>query len=114
MIIPRSFCSVVSESCFEFNVRSCFTPSFCFIGKLKHLPSFIFILLALHQSSTFDRSFCIFSGIKVTSLKSSARLLALPVFLASAVGAKDALSEIFGLEPVDGLNGDLKTDGLNA
>ena len=45
---------------------------------------------------------------------SSARLLALPAFLASAVGAKDALSEIFGLEPVDGLNGDLKTDGLNA
>ena len=33
---------------------------------------------------------------------SSARLLALSAFLASAVGAKDALSEIFGLEPVDG------------
>ena len=33
---------------------------------------------------------------------SSARLLALPSFLASAVGAKDALSEIFGLEHVDG------------
>ena len=29
---------------------------------------------------------------------SSARLLALPAFLASAVGAKDALSKIFGLE----------------
>ena len=33
---------------------------------------------------------------------SSARLLVLPAFLASAVGAKDALSEIFGLEHVDG------------
>ena len=33
---------------------------------------------------------------------SSARLLALPAFLASAVGAKDVLSEIFGLEHVDG------------
>ena len=33
---------------------------------------------------------------------SSARLLALAAFLASAVGAKDALSEIFGLEHVDG------------
>ena len=32
---------------------------------------------------------------------SSARLLALPAFLASAVGAKNALSEIFGLEHVD-------------
>ena len=32
---------------------------------------------------------------------SSARLLALPAFLASAVGAKDALSEIFVLEHVD-------------
>ena len=32
----------------------------------------------------------------------SARLLALPAFLASAVGAKDALSEIFGLEHVNG------------
>ena len=32
----------------------------------------------------------------------SARLLALPAFVASAVGAKDALSEIFGLEHVDG------------
>ena len=33
---------------------------------------------------------------------SSARLLALPAFSASAVGAKDALSEMFGLEHVDG------------
>ena len=33
---------------------------------------------------------------------SSARLLALPAFLASAVGAKNALSQIFGLEHVDG------------
>ena len=33
---------------------------------------------------------------------STARLLALPAFLASAVGAKDALSKIFGLEHVDG------------
>ena len=33
---------------------------------------------------------------------SSARLLALPAFLASAVGAKDALSKIFALEHVDG------------
>ena len=33
---------------------------------------------------------------------SSAGLLALPAFLASAVGAKDVLSEIFGLEHVDG------------
>ena len=33
---------------------------------------------------------------------SSARLLALPAFLASALGAKDAFSEIFGLEHVDG------------
>ena len=32
----------------------------------------------------------------------SSRLLALPAFLASAVGAKDALREIFGLKPVDG------------
>ena len=32
---------------------------------------------------------------------SSARLLALPAFLASAVGEKDALSKIFGLEHVD-------------
>ena len=32
----------------------------------------------------------------------SARLLALPAFLASAVGAKNELSEIFGLEHVDG------------
>ena len=31
----------------------------------------------------------------------SARLLALPTFLASEVGAKDALSEIFGLDHVD-------------
>ena len=37
---------------------------------------------------------------------SSARLLALPAFLASAVGAKDALSEIFGLEHVDGIYDD--------
>ena len=33
---------------------------------------------------------------------SSARVLALPAFLASTVGAKDALSQIFGLEHVDG------------
>ena len=33
---------------------------------------------------------------------SSARLLALPAFLASAVGAKNAVSEIFCLEHVDG------------
>ena len=33
---------------------------------------------------------------------SSPRLLALPAFLASAVGAKNALNEIFGLEHVDG------------
>ena len=33
---------------------------------------------------------------------SSARLLSLPAFLASAVEAKDALSKIFGLEHVDG------------
>ena len=33
---------------------------------------------------------------------SSTRLLTLPAFLASAVGAKDALSQIFGLEHVDG------------
>ena len=33
---------------------------------------------------------------------SSAHLLALPFFLASAVGAKNASSEIFGLEHVDG------------
>ena len=33
---------------------------------------------------------------------SSARLLALPAFLASAIGAKNALSDIFGLEHVDG------------
>ena len=37
---------------------------------------------------------------------SSARLLALPAFLASAVGAKDALSELFGLEHVDGTDDD--------
>ena len=37
---------------------------------------------------------------------SSAPLLALPAFLASAVGAKDALSEIFGLEHVDGTHDD--------
>ena len=36
-------------------------------------------------------------GLGVTS----ARLLALRAFLASAVGAKDALSKIFGLEHVD-------------
>ena len=33
---------------------------------------------------------------------SSARLPVLPAFLASAVGAKNALSEILGLEHVDG------------
>ena len=33
---------------------------------------------------------------------SSARLFALPAFLASTVGAKNALSEIFDLEHVDG------------
>ena len=33
---------------------------------------------------------------------SSARLLALPAFLVSAVGAKDALSEIFDSEHLDG------------
>ena len=33
---------------------------------------------------------------------SSARLLALPTFLASALGAKNVLSDIFGLEHVDG------------
>ena len=33
---------------------------------------------------------------------SSARLLALPAFLASAVEAKNALSKIFGFEHVDG------------
>ena len=33
---------------------------------------------------------------------SSARLIALPAFLASAVGAKNTLSKIFGLEHVDG------------
>ena len=33
---------------------------------------------------------------------SSARLLALPAFLASAEGTKNALSESFGLEHVDG------------
>ena len=37
---------------------------------------------------------------------SSARLLALPAFVASAVGAKNALSEIFGLKHVDGNYGD--------
>ena len=36
-------------------------------------------------------------GLGVSSV-----LLALPAFLASAEGAKDALSEIFGLEHVDG------------
>ena len=39
---------------------------------------------------------------------SSARILALPVFLASAVGAKDALSKIFGLEHVDGTYDDAR------
>ena len=39
---------------------------------------------------------------------SSARLLTLPAFLASAVGAKDALSEIFGLELVDGTYDDAR------
>ena len=38
---------------------------------------------------------------------SSARLLALPAFLASAVGAKDALSENFGSEHVDGTYDDV-------
>ena len=33
---------------------------------------------------------------------SSARLLAVPAFLASELGAKDAWSKIFGLEHVDG------------
>ena len=37
---------------------------------------------------------------------SSARLLVLLVFLASAVGAKKALSKIFGLEHVDGKDDD--------
>ena len=37
---------------------------------------------------------------------SSASLLALPAFLASAVGAKNALSEIFDLELVDRTNDD--------
>ena len=37
---------------------------------------------------------------------SSARLLALPALLASAVGAKNALSKIFGLEHVDGIYND--------
>ena len=37
---------------------------------------------------------------------SSARLLALSAFLASAVGEKDALSKIFGLEHVDGIYDD--------
>ena len=37
---------------------------------------------------------------------STARLLALPTFLASAVGAKDTLSEIIGLEHVDGIHDD--------
>ena len=43
---------------------------------------------------------------------SSARLLALPAFLASAVGAKDALSDIFGLEHVDGTYDDALKPGL--
>ena len=37
---------------------------------------------------------------------SSARLLVLLVFLASAVGAKKAFSKIFGLEHVDGKDDD--------
>ena len=37
---------------------------------------------------------------------SSARLLALPTFLASAVGTKNALSEIFDLEHWDGTYND--------
>ena len=41
-------------------------------------------------------------ALKVGLGVSSARLLALPAFLASAAGAKDALSKIFGLEHVDG------------
>ena len=36
----------------------------------------------------------------------SARLLALPAFLASAKEAKNALSEIFGMEYVDGIYDD--------
>ena len=44
---------------------------------------------------------------------SSARLLALPAFTASAVGAKDALSKIFGLEPMMmRLNGGLNLEKL--
>ena len=39
---------------------------------------------------------------------SSARLLALPAFVASAVGAKDALSEIFGLDHVAGTYDDAR------
>ena len=39
---------------------------------------------------------------KVGSDVFSARLLALPAFLASAVGAKNVWSEIFGLEHVNG------------
>ena len=37
---------------------------------------------------------------------SSARLLALPAFLASAIGAKNVLSKIFGLDHVDETYGD--------
>ena len=37
---------------------------------------------------------------------SSARLLALPAFLASAIEAKIVLSEIFGMEHVDGIYND--------
>ena len=44
---------------------------------------------------------------------SSARLLALPAFLASAVGAKDAMSQIFGLEHVDETYDDALNGGLN-
>ena len=37
---------------------------------------------------------------------SSARLLALPVFLASALGVKNALREVYGLELADGIYDD--------
>ena len=44
----------------------------------------------------------VFPAAKGSVGVSSARLLALPAFLSSAVEAKDALSEIFGLEHVNG------------
>ena len=44
----------------------------------------------------------VLSAVKGGLGVSSARLLALPAFLASAVGAQDALSKIFGLEHVNG------------